>query len=201
MRSTTSFCSMKWTSCRARARRGQVKQQRRGDVVGQIADHPQSVTERSKVEVERVLLHDRQPLRRELAPQRARRGRDRSRPRAGGAPARAAVASAHRVPDRSRPSGRPAAERSRDDAIEHSADRPESSGRSACVRRDAIRFLAPNAAHSVHLGGARRALRCASSIASSIAATRLPGSARAACQRDRARCRDRPRCGRSAGRA
>ena len=62
MRSTTSVCSMTWMSrMRARVAR-EVKQQRRGDVVGQVADDAQAGAERGEIELERIAFVDRRAL-------------------------------------------------------------------------------------------------------------------------------------------
>ena len=58
MRSTTSFCSMKCISLNDIAGLEQAEQQRRRDVVGQIADHAQPVAagrrQRAQIEFERI---------------------------------------------------------------------------------------------------------------------------------------------------
>ena len=116
MRSTTSFCSMKCWSSIASTALEQVEQDRRRDVVGQVADHAQraarvAAASAREVDLQHVGL-DHVAAR---ACARSRAARSRSSSITVSRPQRCdqRLASARRGPGRSRPAPRPAADRSR----------------------------------------------------------------------------------------
>ena len=176
MRSTTSFCSMKCMSRTRSAIAREVEQQRRGDVVRQVADDAQPARKAREVELERVAWHA--TVAREIAPQAPPPGRDRSRSTC-----------------------RPArfAEQPGEDALAR-ADLDDGVVRRGCDRVD---DASPARAGRAGNAGRTAYARCmlpgvASSMASLSASSGCPDR-RARCRRGRARCRGRPRCGRTAG--
>ena len=124
--------------------RREVEQQRRADVVRQVADDAQVAAERGEVELERVGLVQRQSCRRR---ERSREpGREVAVDLDGGDVAGArdqACRSARRGPDRSRRCCRPRAGRPRRRCARRNAGRRGSSGRSACAAVTVHRVTSP----------------------------------------------------------
>ena len=184
MRSTTSFCSRKVQSRTRSSRCRDAEQQRRRDVVGQVADDPQRRgAAPSKSNSSASPSCSSRPARAaEALPQR--RGEiavDLDHVEVARAAEQSAVSAP--CPGRSRPSHRRRAARSPRRCVRAQCGRQESAARSACAR-GSMRGHARG-----ELEGEREA------------AIRLPASAAAGARRDRAPCRGPPRCGRRAGRA